>query len=167
MSCSRSARTLATACRMSNSQAPPDVPLPRKRRSSACRQTPVHPVSITRFPLRRFSRGWVRKDGNLLTETGCTVPTSQDVAGLPPELRRRRSGALAEAARLVAPSLYYTILYYAILCYTILRYTILAQHTDTKAARPAWPLVVAARAASASASPVVMFISYRHGMHRL
>ena len=51
----------------------------------------VHPVSITRFPLRRFSpgagllryvffigsglrfsRGWVRKEGDLLTETGCT-----------------------------------------------------------------------------------------------
>ena len=51
----------------------------------------LHPVSITRFPLTRFSpgagllrnpffhrqrlrfsRGWVRKDGNLLTETGCT-----------------------------------------------------------------------------------------------
>ena len=50
----------------------------------------IHPVSITRFPLRRcspgagllkihlfigsgerFSRGWIRKDGNLLTETGC------------------------------------------------------------------------------------------------
>ena len=50
----------------------------------------LHPVSITRFPLRRsspgagllryvfvhwqrlrFSRGWVRKDGNLLMETGC------------------------------------------------------------------------------------------------
>ena len=49
------------------------------------------PVSITRFPLiifspgagllrnplftlsrLRFSRGWVRKDGDLLTETGCT-----------------------------------------------------------------------------------------------
>ena len=54
-------------------------------------QRMLHPVSITRFPLRRlspgagllrnpfvtlsmlrFSRGWVRKDGNLLTETGCT-----------------------------------------------------------------------------------------------
>ena len=51
----------------------------------------LHPVSITRFPLRRFSpgagllrnpfvrrwwlrfsRGWVRKDGNLLRETGPT-----------------------------------------------------------------------------------------------
>ena len=51
---------------------------------------PLGPVSITRFPLRRFSpgagllrsrlfhrqwlrfsRGWVRKDGNLLKETGC------------------------------------------------------------------------------------------------
>ena len=51
----------------------------------------LHPVSITRFPLRifspgagllryvfvhwqrlRFSRGWVRKDGNLLRETGCS-----------------------------------------------------------------------------------------------
>ena len=50
----------------------------------------IHPVSITRFPLSRFSpgagcsgihlftlstlrfsRGWVRKDGNLLMETGC------------------------------------------------------------------------------------------------
>ena len=50
----------------------------------------IHPVSITRFPLRRFSpgagllrnrffhrqwlrfsRGWVRKDGNLVTETRC------------------------------------------------------------------------------------------------
>ena len=50
----------------------------------------IHPVSITRFPLSRFSpgagllrnplvhrwrlrfsRGWVRKDGNLVTETGC------------------------------------------------------------------------------------------------
>ena len=50
----------------------------------------IHPVSITRFPLIifslgaellrnplfigsgvRFSSGWVRKDGNLLTETGC------------------------------------------------------------------------------------------------
>ena len=50
----------------------------------------VHPVSVRRFPLRRFSpgagllrnplfhwwrlrfsRGWVRKDGNLLKETGC------------------------------------------------------------------------------------------------
>ena len=49
------------------------------------------PVSVTRFPLRifspgagllidpfftlstlRLSRGWVRKDGNLLMETGCT-----------------------------------------------------------------------------------------------
>ena len=56
--------------------------------SGAC--SGVHPVSITRFPLRRFSpgagllryvfchrewlrfsRGWVQKDGNLLTETGC------------------------------------------------------------------------------------------------
>ena len=53
------------------------------------RRLAVHPVSITRFPLRRFSpgagllinrfvhrfwlrlsRGWVRKDGNLLTEIG-------------------------------------------------------------------------------------------------
>ena len=51
----------------------------------------LHPVSITRFPLSRFSqgagllrnpfftlstlrfsRGWVRKDGNLVMETGCT-----------------------------------------------------------------------------------------------
>ena len=51
----------------------------------------IHPVSITRFPLSRFSpgagllryvfftlstvrlsRGWVRKDGNLVMETGCT-----------------------------------------------------------------------------------------------
>ena len=50
----------------------------------------VHPVSITRFPLTRsspgsgllrtpfvhrslrFSRVWVRKDGNLVMETGCT-----------------------------------------------------------------------------------------------
>ena len=50
----------------------------------------LHPVSITRFPLSRFSpgagllrihfftlstlrfsRGWVRKDGNLVMETGC------------------------------------------------------------------------------------------------
>ena len=50
----------------------------------------VHPVSMTRFPLSRFSpgagllrnpyftlptlrfsSGWVRKDGNLVTETGC------------------------------------------------------------------------------------------------
>ena len=50
----------------------------------------IHPVSITRFPLSRFSpgagllrnpfftlsmlrlsRGWVRKDGNLVMETGC------------------------------------------------------------------------------------------------
>ena len=50
----------------------------------------LHPVSITRFPLRgfspgagllrnpcctpsrlRFSRGWVRKDGNIVMETGC------------------------------------------------------------------------------------------------
>ena len=52
----------------------------------------LHPVSITRFPRRRLSpgaglprnplfrrkwlrlsRGWVRKDGNLLTETGCSI----------------------------------------------------------------------------------------------
>ena len=52
----------------------------------------VPPVSLTRFPLSRFSpgagllrnpfvhrqwlrfpRGWVRKDGNLLTETGCKL----------------------------------------------------------------------------------------------
>ena len=52
-------------------------------------QRMLHPVSITRFPLTifspgagllrnpfvtlsmlRLSRGWVRKDGNLLTETG-------------------------------------------------------------------------------------------------
>ena len=33
----------------------------------------LHPVSITRFPLSIFSRGWVRKDGNLLTETGCNI----------------------------------------------------------------------------------------------
>ena len=52
----------------------------------------LHPVSITRFPLTRlspgsgllrnrflhwqrlrFSRVWVRKDGNLVTETGCIV----------------------------------------------------------------------------------------------
>ena len=72
--------------------------LPPHRGSSEFRQTQdlpfafmvLHPVSITRFPLRRFSpgagllrnpfftlstlifsRGWVRKDGNLLTETGC------------------------------------------------------------------------------------------------
>ena len=50
---------------------------------------PIHPVSITRFPLSRFSPGagllrnpffhrslrfsrvWVRKDGNLVMETGC------------------------------------------------------------------------------------------------
>ena len=56
---------------------------------SAFKQRDNH-ESITRFPLRRFSpgagllrhplftlsalrfsRGWVRKDGNLLTETGC------------------------------------------------------------------------------------------------
>ena len=55
-----------------------------------CTAVHLHPVSITRFPLGRFSpgagllryvffhwqplrfsRGWVRKDGNLLTETGC------------------------------------------------------------------------------------------------
>ena len=60
----------------------------RRRSSLALKR--VHPVSITRFPLSRFSpgagllrnpffhrqwlrfsRGWVRKDGNLLTETGC------------------------------------------------------------------------------------------------
>ena len=54
--------------------------------------TDVHPVSITIFPLRRpspgagllrnlfvtlsmlrLSRGWVRKDRNLLTETGCNL----------------------------------------------------------------------------------------------
>ena len=54
-------------------------------------QRELHPVSITRFPLTRFSPGcallsnpffhrqrlrfsrvWVRKDGNLVTETGCT-----------------------------------------------------------------------------------------------
>ena len=53
----------------------------------------LHPVSITRFPLTRFSPGsgllrnpffhrwrlrfsrvWVRKDGNLVTETGCKPP---------------------------------------------------------------------------------------------
>ena len=52
----------------------------------------IHPVSITRFPLTRFSPGagllrnpfvhrslrfsrvWVRKDGNLVMETGCTLP---------------------------------------------------------------------------------------------
>ena len=56
----------------------------------------LHPVSITRFPLTRlspgagllsnrlfhrqrlrFSRGWVRKDGNLLTETGCIMIISR------------------------------------------------------------------------------------------
>ena len=55
----------------------------------------IHPVSIARFPLSRFSpgagllrnpfvhrwwlrfsRGWVRKDGNLVTETGCMKPWS-------------------------------------------------------------------------------------------
>ena len=55
----------------------------------------IHPVSITRFPLTRFSpgagllrnpfvtlatlrfsRGWVRKDGNLVTETGCRGPAA-------------------------------------------------------------------------------------------
>ena len=54
----------------------------------------IHPVSITRFSITRFSPGsgllrnpflhrwrlrfsrvWVRKDGNLLTETGCTHHT--------------------------------------------------------------------------------------------
>ena len=53
--------------------------------ASASPSTSMHPVSITRFPLRRFSpgagllrnpffllaRGWVRKDGSLLRETGC------------------------------------------------------------------------------------------------
>ena len=62
------------------------------------RRRHVHPVSITRFPLRRFSpgagllrnpfvtlstlrisRGWVRKAGNLLTETGCTGMNSNSV----------------------------------------------------------------------------------------
>ena len=65
----------------------------------------AHPVSIARLPLRRFSpgagllknpfvhrqwlrfsRGWVRKDGNLLSETGCTpAPPASDVlsTGLP------------------------------------------------------------------------------------
>ena len=52
----------------------------------------LHPVSITRFPLTRFSPGsgllrnpffhrqwlrfsrvWVRKDGNLVMETGCSI----------------------------------------------------------------------------------------------
>ena len=56
----------------------------------------LHPVSITRFPLRRFSpgagllgnpfvhrqwlrfsRGWVRKDGNLVTQTGCRGHTGR------------------------------------------------------------------------------------------
>ena len=82
--------------------------LPRRRRRAGDRVSAtflnlLHPVSITRFPLSRFSpgagllgnpfftlyifsvyrtfsvldifsgfsRGWVRKDGNLLTETGC------------------------------------------------------------------------------------------------
>ena len=60
---------------------------------AACGPPPViQPVSITRFPLTRFSpgagllrnpfvhrqwlrfsRGWVRKDGNLLTETRCII----------------------------------------------------------------------------------------------
>ena len=58
----------------------------------------VHPVSIARFPLRRFSpgagllryvfftlstltfsRGWVRKDGNLLRETGCKNTTISSI----------------------------------------------------------------------------------------
>ena len=59
----------------------------------------LHPVSITRFPLRRFSPGagllrnpfvhrkwlrfsrcWVRTDGNLLTEIGCTYrPLISDI----------------------------------------------------------------------------------------
>ena len=63
-----------------------------RRRRHACRMLHyhLHPVSITRFPLSRFSqgagllrspfftlstlrfsRGWVRKDGNHITETGC------------------------------------------------------------------------------------------------
>ena len=65
--------------------APPGSP-PPVAASGSC----IHPVSITRFPLSRFSpgagllrntfftlsmlnssRGWVRKDGNLVMETGC------------------------------------------------------------------------------------------------
>ena len=69
----------------------------------------LHPVSITRFPLSRFSpgagllrnpfftlstlrlsRGWVRKDGNLVMETGCSEVRRRalrDLAGV-------RGGAL-------------------------------------------------------------------------
>ena len=62
------------------------------------RYTMLHLVSITRFPLRRFSpgarllrnplfhrqwlrfsRGWVRKDGNLPTETRCTPKCDDSV----------------------------------------------------------------------------------------
>ena len=65
----------------------------------------LHPVSITRFPLRRFSpgagllrnpffhrwrlrfsRGWVRKDGNLLTETTTSSALQE---GCAKGLRRR------------------------------------------------------------------------------
>ena len=67
---------------------------PKSGKRTAFRSCPcvVHPVSITRFPLTRFSPGsgllrnplfytindnisrvWVRKDGNLVTETGCIV----------------------------------------------------------------------------------------------
>ena len=66
------------------------VPFGRHDNSMAgCRLVRIHPVSKTRFPLRRFSPGagllrnpffhrslrfsrvWVRKDGNLVMETGC------------------------------------------------------------------------------------------------
>ena len=59
---------------------------------------PIHPVSITKLPLiifspgagllrhplfttlstLSFSRGWVRKDGNLLTETGCMYSSPEE-----------------------------------------------------------------------------------------
>ena len=76
------------------------VPQRRDENPQCLRRLPMlHPVSITRFPLTRFSpgagllrnpfvtlstlrfsRGWVRKDGNLLMETGCitTVTTVTD-----------------------------------------------------------------------------------------
>ena len=69
---------------------PPTISVTEERRSPS---RTLHPVSITRFPLTRFSPGsgllrnpfvhrwrlrfsrvWVRKDGNLVTETRCSAP---------------------------------------------------------------------------------------------
>ena len=117
------------------------APVDFRRKPEPVPRTQVHPVSITRFPLSRFSpgagllrnpcfalstlrfsRGWVRKDGNLVMETGCTLLCAAERYG--PSRAHATPRARSPRGQIYT-ILYHTILYHTMLCYATLYYTIL------------------------------------------